>query len=143
MPRPRTVAFWVPERPLPLGLSFFDVLFFKNVCKLFFNNRKGTEASEVSPVAAEYPIWNLKKMNTEENLKKQFSGLRLGIYPPRPGASGRLDTYITIKGVRGWECSDPGPGLVTPLPWATGRCADGEKSKNELQASYRPKNLTI
>ena len=26
---------------------------------------------------------------------------------------------------------------------ATGRCTDGEKSKNELQASYRPKNLTI
>ena len=26
---------------------------------------------------------------------------------------------------------------------ATGRCTDGEKSKNELQASYRPKKLTI
>ena len=26
---------------------------------------------------------------------------------------------------------------------ATGRCTDGEKSKNELQASYRPENLTI
>ena len=30
-----------------------------------------------------------------------------------------------------------------PVDLATGRCADGEKSENELQASYRPKNLTI
>ena len=26
---------------------------------------------------------------------------------------------------------------------ATGRCTDGEKSKNDLQASYKPENVTI
>ena len=35
------------------------------------------------------------------------------------------------------------PPLFLAVDLATGRCTDGEKSKNELQASYGPKNLTI
>ena len=46
-----------------------------------------------------------------------------------------------------------GPGVGISSPWfriprfasppLPGRCTNGEKSKNEPQASYRPKNLTI
>ena len=35
------------------------------------------------------------------------------------------------------------PALFLAVDLATGRCTDGEKSKNELQASYAPDNLTI
>ena len=87
------------------------------------------------------PFWNISKKKLKLLMIFQSSPqqkIRRG-----PGL-GRVEFYNDTIGGPGVGISPPWfriPRLASPpLP---GRCTNGEKSKNEPQASYRPKNLTI
>ena len=65
---------------------------------------------------------------------------RGGVWGGLPPQESPLPVPCPPRGV--WRASPP-RNLRYPCLAPAGRRTDGEKSKNELQGSYRPKNLTI